>query len=224
LVTTDFLGNADSASSLVLQCDGKILAAGSAYDNAYDFALARYDTNGILDPTFGTAGKVTTNVVGNDVATDMALQDNGKILIAGFSSQDFLLTCYDNSAECLTFTCPLPHGHWKNNPSTWPVDTLTLGGKAYTKSELLALLKVSSQTDASVILARQLIAAKLNIENGSDPAPVSNTIADADSLLSGYAGKLPYKVKPSSVNGQTMTADGSVLGNYNSGLLTPTCQ
>ena len=224
LVTTDFFGGLDSVRSVVLQCDGKILAAGTAYDNAADFALARYDTNGILDPTFGNAGKVTTNIVGSDFATDMTMQGDGKIVMSGFSSDDFLLTCHDNSGGCATFACPEPHGHWKNNPSTWPADTLTLGGKAYAKSELLALLKVSTQTDASVILARQLIAAKLNIESGSDPAPVNSTITDADSLLSGYAGKLPYKVKPSSASGQAMSAYSSVLGNYNNGLLTPTCQ
>jgi hypothetical protein len=40
-----------------------------------------------------------------------------------------------------------------------------------------------------------LIAAKLNIANGSDPAPISSTITRADSLLSGFSGKLPYNVK-----------------------------
>ena len=36
----------------------------------------------------------------------------------------------------------------------------------------------------------------LNIANGSDPTPVSSTITHADSLLSAFSGKLPYKVNP----------------------------
>jgi len=60
---------------------------------------------------------------------------------------------------------------------------------------VLALLSTTSQTDASLILARQLIAAKLNVANGSDPTPIASIITHADALLAGYAGKLPYNVK-----------------------------
>ena len=42
----------------------------------------------------------------------------------------------------------------------------------------------------------------LNIATGSDPAPISSTIAHADSLLSMFSGKLPYHVKPSSATGR----------------------
>jgi hypothetical protein len=124
--------------------------------------------------------------------------------------------------------CPQPQGYWKNNPGAWPVTSLTLGSQTYTKTELLKILKTATGTgpkaDASLILADQLIAAKLNIANGSDdPAPVPSTITHADSLLSGYSGKLPYKVKTSSANGQAMVNDASVLNNYNNAALTPGC-
>jgi hypothetical protein len=74
-----------------------------------------------------------------------------------------------------------------------------------------------------MILAKQLIAAKLNIFNGSDPAPARAAIADADGLLGGFAGKLPYGVATSSAIGQQMVNDGSKLESYNSGALTPAC-
>jgi hypothetical protein len=74
-----------------------------------------------------------------------------------------------------------------------------------------------------MILAVQLIAAKLNIAAGSDPTPVSSTITHADSLLSGFSGKLPYHVAPSSAIGQMMVSDANTLNNYNNGLLTPGC-
>ena len=98
-----------------------------------------------------------------------------------------------------------------------------LGSQTYTKAELLAILNTPSGGDASIILAKQLIAAKLNIAAGSDPTPVSSTITHADSLLSGFSGKLPYHVAPSSAIGQMMVSDGNTLDNYNNGLLTPGC-
>ena len=98
-----------------------------------------------------------------------------------------------------------------------------LGSQTYSKAELLNILNNPGSGDASMILAVQLIAAKLNIANGSDPTPVASTITHADSLLSMFSGKLPYNVKPSSSIGQMMVSDANVLGNYNNGLLTPGC-
>jgi hypothetical protein len=123
--------------------------------------------------------------------------------------------------------CPLSQGFWKTHPGAWPVTSLTLGSQTYTQAELLAILNTptggSGGADASVILADQLIAAKLNIANGSDATPISSTIADADALLSGFAGKLPYHVKPSSAIGQQMVGDASTLEGYNTDQLTPGC-
>jgi hypothetical protein len=53
---------------------------------------------------------------------------------------------------------------------------------------------------------------------------VSSTIADADRLLAGFLGKLPYNVKPnSSPGGKAMVIDGNRLEAYNSGGLTQGC-
>ena len=103
------------------------------------------------------------------------------------------------------------------------MSSLTLGSQTYSKTELLNLLKNSTTSDASVILARQLIAAKLNIANRSDGTPVSSTITDADSLLSQFAGKLPYKVKTASSIGKAMVKDATILNNYNNGVLSQFC-
>jgi hypothetical protein len=111
-------------------------------------------------------------------------------------------------------------GYWKNHQNAWPVSSLVLGGKTYTKVELLAILNSPGGGDASMILAVQLIAAKLNIAAGSDPTPISSTITHADSLLAMFSGKLPYHVAPSSAIGQMMVSDGSRLDNYNNGGLT----
>ena len=92
-----------------------------------------------------------------------------------------------------------------------------LGSQTYTQAELLTILNTPSTGDASLILAKQLIAAKLNIANGSDPAPISSTIAHAESLLSMFSGKLPYNVDPSTPIGRRMVRDANRLDRYNSG-------
>jgi uncharacterized delta-60 repeat protein len=88
-VVTDFNKHADAAYAVAISSDGKILAAGSANnsaDNNTDFALARYNANGTLDTTFGSGknkGKFTTDMGGVDIIYDMAIQTDGKILVAG---------------------------------------------------------------------------------------------------------------------------------------------
>jgi YVTN family beta-propeller protein len=124
----------------------------------------------------------------------------------------------------VSFACPLGQGFWRNHPGAWPVTSLNLGSKTYTQPELLNLLGAPPQGDASLILAKQLIAAKLSVANGSDPTPISATIANADNLLSAFAGTLPYHVPPSSAAGRAMINDASALERYNDRNLTPDCQ
>jgi uncharacterized delta-60 repeat protein len=103
-VLTDF-GGSESANALAIQSDGKIVVVG--YSNAsgsYDFALARYTTNGTLDTSFGTGGKVLTDFGSGstDLATALAIQPNGEIVVAGYSlakdrTDDFALARYTAS-------------------------------------------------------------------------------------------------------------------------------
>ena len=73
----------------MIQPDGKIVAVGSANDPAtfYDFAAARYLSNGTIDTTFGVAGKVRTDFGDQnfDRARSAALQPDGRIVAAGFA-------------------------------------------------------------------------------------------------------------------------------------------
>jgi uncharacterized delta-60 repeat protein len=69
-VVTDFSSNEDGASAVAIQSDGKIVVGGTstAQRGNPDFALARYNTDGSLDSSFGLNGKVTTDFFqGNDV-------------------------------------------------------------------------------------------------------------------------------------------------------------
>ena len=71
------------------------------------------------------------------------------------------------SEERTVFVDPLSQGYWKNHSSLWPVSSLILGGFSYTQDELLGIFNSSPKGDATLILAHQLIAAKLNVANGS---------------------------------------------------------
>jgi uncharacterized delta-60 repeat protein len=83
-VTTDFGGHGDLARALAIQSDGRIVAAGLAQDiyGTYGFAIARYNGDGSLDPTFGIGGKITTALPDSRINA-LAIQFDGKIVAAG---------------------------------------------------------------------------------------------------------------------------------------------
>lgn len=72
----------DQLNALAIQPDGRIIAVGTA---SVDFAVVRYNADGTLDNSFGSAGKVLTDFFGNDDGAEaVALQSDGKILVAGW--------------------------------------------------------------------------------------------------------------------------------------------
>ncbi len=90
IVTTDFnLSYLGNINALVIQNDNKIIAAGYVYRcgtqpcHQIQFALARYKANGDLDSTFHGNGKQQTPFSGSAVANSVALQADGKIVLAG---------------------------------------------------------------------------------------------------------------------------------------------
>ncbi|MCC7067786.1 MAG: hypothetical protein IT523_04970 [Burkholderiales bacterium] len=89
----------DRATAIALQPDGKIVVAGYCSNGSnYDFCLARYHSNGTLDSSFDSDGKVTTPIgLSDDQAYAIALQPDGKIVVAGYCSNgnnDFCLARY----------------------------------------------------------------------------------------------------------------------------------
>lgn len=83
---TDFGPSADVIQAVALDSRGKILAAGytGGVSGPMAMALARYDSHGELDESFGSAGKVTTDI-GNldEAAFDVIVQSDGRIVLAG---------------------------------------------------------------------------------------------------------------------------------------------
>lgn len=87
ILTTDFYGDYDVAREIMVQSDGKIVVAGSTLIGSNnEFALVRYNSDGSLDTTFSTDGKVTTSIGQSAVGYSAILQPDGKILVVGSSS------------------------------------------------------------------------------------------------------------------------------------------
>jgi uncharacterized delta-60 repeat protein len=83
--TTNFTPGYDTASDVAIQADGRIVAVGEAAGGRGRFAVARYATDGSLDPTFGGGdGKVVTDFTPYlDAAFAVAIQADGKIVVVG---------------------------------------------------------------------------------------------------------------------------------------------
>jgi uncharacterized delta-60 repeat protein len=101
LVTTRILGAYDSASAVAIQSNGKIVAAGLS---STQMAVARYNPDGSPDTSFNGNGKVATDFGESAWADAVALQSDGKIVVAGAghggsTGYDFALARYDTATH-----------------------------------------------------------------------------------------------------------------------------
>lgn len=108
IVTTAFGTVDDYSNSIAIQSDGKIVVAGYSDLGSQDhFAIARYNTNGSLDNSFDTDGKVTTAIGGSSSnrAHALAIQSDGKIVAVGYyysnstTGNDFAVVRYNTNGS-----------------------------------------------------------------------------------------------------------------------------
>jgi uncharacterized delta-60 repeat protein len=146
VVTLPMEAAGDSFPSVALQRDGsgRILLGGDAIkvgsNLRWDFVLACYDADGSLDTSFGNNGIVTTDVGGADVGRDLAVQADGKILLAGHSfdgDYEFALLRYNDDGSLDTtfsddgkLTTPLLNRAFGTSVVLQPDGKILLGGYA----------------------------------------------------------------------------------------------
>ena len=85
---TDFTSGLDYADEVLIQADDKIVAAGATnfYGRNARFALARYESSGVLDQSFGGDGKITTDISRRrDGAYGLGIQSDGNLVAAGYA-------------------------------------------------------------------------------------------------------------------------------------------
>jgi uncharacterized delta-60 repeat protein len=86
IVTIDFSSGEDYANAVALQADGKIVAVGLAGGSGGRWGIVRLDTDGSLDSSFSGDGKAVRDFTsGQDVANDVAIQADQKIVISGYT-------------------------------------------------------------------------------------------------------------------------------------------
>ncbi len=104
LALANFAGASDQGFAVAVQSDGKVVVAGTVdnLNTGFDFAVARFNSDGTLDTTFDGDGLVTTHVgSGDDHARGVAVQADGKIVVVGSAfgaggDEDFAVVRYNS--------------------------------------------------------------------------------------------------------------------------------
>jgi uncharacterized delta-60 repeat protein len=130
-------GGVERAAGMALQPDGRIVvvgptdAGGGAGPN--NFAIARINPNGTLDLTFNGTGKQTTDLGGDDQATGVAIQADGKIVVVGATAGNFAVARYDGrfeSPSLLAAVLPSSRSVQVGTPATAFATLLNVGSEA----------------------------------------------------------------------------------------------
>lgn len=123
--------------------------------------------------------------------------------------------------------CCDPHtpGYWKNHPANWPVETITIGGIPYTKTNAITLMKEATGqgngkgADKTYNMFEHLVAAKLNVLNGCGGC-IDDTILDVDAWMAAH-----HVGTGVTANSDAWQNEGQPLFNilvkFNEGLLCP---
>jgi len=104
-IATPYFGNVTNvANALTIQSDQKIIAGGYARTGTKtSFCLARYEANGILDPSFGTGGIISTPLgLYDSKVNSVAIQQDGKIIAGGYAyytSNSFVMVRYKTNGS-----------------------------------------------------------------------------------------------------------------------------
>jgi uncharacterized delta-60 repeat protein len=198
-VTLDFFGLQDVARAMALQPDGKIVLAGSAANTlSYDFAVARFNANGTLDLGFGIGGKTRVDFAGlDDFADAMALQPDGKILLAGSSVTADLF--------------PSDFGLTRLNPNGTLDSSFGVGGVTYVdfNSNRDSAYAMALQSDGKILLAGLVRTSGVN-DNFGMVRFNANGVLDSSF---GTGGKVTYDAGGNNdyANAMALQADGKIL-------------
>lgn len=220
--------NANGWSSPLL-CDASF--SGMPQCTSYNLAAGAYVSVQIGDTLFDGCG-VSSN------CASQPLQCGTTYVFRAFAhgNNDFNRSPFTANLQCSTLPCAPPpctytQGFWKthgpagcvtgNNTNVWPAGAtpMLLGTVSYTDVQLCSILQQQpSGGNGLVSLAHQLIAAKLNIANGTDPTAAAAAVAAADTLIGGLVvPPVGSGFLPSSAT----SALTDTLTDYNQGVTGP---
>jgi uncharacterized delta-60 repeat protein len=191
-ILTSFGRSANGANAVAILPGGRIVVAGysGVEGGGFDFALARYRTDGQLDPSFGIDGQVITDFVdsrGVDVAKAVAIQPDGKLVVSGYSGTygedfDFVVARFRRNGELdRSFG---DHGHVLTN---FGGDDASQGVAIQADGKIVAIGKSEQGGDFDFALARYLPDGSLDPSFGSG-GRVRTDLSGAGSFDYGLAG------------------------------------
>jgi uncharacterized delta-60 repeat protein len=170
-LTLSFLSRESDAASVVVQSDGKILVAGTSWPSPFtaSFAVARLNSDGSLDSTFGTGGKVTTSFLPDSACCDLGgyvlLQSDGKIVVVG--SADTAQTTHSDFVVI------------RYNPNGSLDTSFGVGGKAFASfTTAVSFAAVARVTGAGITVAGETHA---TADLGASLFAMARFVASADS-------------------------------------------
>ncbi len=238
ITSTDFNAGNDVARCVKIQPDGRIVVAGYSYNaSGYDFAVARYNSDGTSDYSFSSDGRVTVNILGkNDYAYSLAIQNDGKIVVAG--------TAFDVKSSHFAVTRLIANGNLDNTFSADGMLITDFGSKSEARcvlvqpdGKIVAAGTAASSTDNDFAVARynangtvdntfnKVGFARTSISaNSPDVGAAAALQADGKIIVAGYtynasASNYDFALVRYTTAGTpdiTFGTQGKVLTNFNS--------
>jgi len=179
IVITDVNGD-DTGNAIAIQGDQKIVVAGST-DGTSQALLMRYDTNGVLDTSFGGGDGITTTTIGaGAIFLDLTIQGDGSIVAAGAMTPDgvkglAVVARYDSSGTLDTAGFASPDGYVTTNLGAGGGGQMT--GVALDGTKIVAAGTSFSSTSSTVAVLRYTSAGVLDSTFGGGDGKVTTDVA-----------------------------------------------
>jgi uncharacterized delta-60 repeat protein len=202
IVMTDFGGGSyEIGNTVALQSDGKLVVGGFRVGASRDFALARYNTDGSLDPTFGLGGLVVTDFIGGsyDEIARLAIRPDGTIVVVGLTlpntpgaTYSFATTAYNPDG---TLAEPLWHIDYSGADSAGldlavqpDGKIVVVGGTNVAGTDDMALFRLNDDLTLSTETGGILNGIPIDINGHVDVAFAAALQTDGKILAAGFTG------------------------------------
>jgi hypothetical protein len=173
-----------------------------------DSATSTTYSGTLLSGTVTDYGIIDVGIAGGTDIADFALNATGGSMLSAVGPDVSLVTALETSSFSGVFTSawsaakakgdvgpkpddeeppqyePRTIGYWKNHPEAWPVTSMTICGNTLNQTELISILDTPTRGDVTISMAKQLIAARLNVAGGNS-CPLTS---DAEAWLCSHGG------------------------------------
>ncbi len=213
-VTTAAGPDNDYARSVALQPDGKIIVVGTTYklDNSRCYnpfyfpasIVIRYNSNGSIDSSFGQNGKLIFNINQNfDNANAVALQPDGKILVAGTAYDNCSCDDYYGGLYCSSSFFVITRFNSNGNPDS----SFGTNGRAFDPLLLFYPSSMLLQPDGKIVVTGSGSQNGFITERYNNNGSLDNSFGTGGKIITEVGGQN----NSSSANSLTLQPDGKIV-------------